>query len=96
MRRDLLGANSLEQSLHVVVVAERDGMLSRVVRVLVALLHLGKLVSIVGLAISGLILRILPVDTQSRNVLDTEIARASQKPFTYWTTVLLAMAAALA
>jgi len=28
MGRDLLGANSLEQSLHVVVVTERDGVVS--------------------------------------------------------------------
>ena len=90
MRRDLLGAHSLEQSLHVVIVAERNGVLSGVIRMLIALLHLRKLVGIVRLAVRGLVNRILPIDTQRMEVLDTEFAKIDGGLFTYLTTVLLA------
>ena len=58
--RDLLRANSLEQSLHVVVIAEGDRVLSSVVWVLVSLLHLRELVRIVALAILSLVVGFLP------------------------------------
>ena len=58
--RDLLRANSLEQSLHVVVIAEGDGVFSSVVWVLVSLLHLRELVRIVALAILSLVVGFLP------------------------------------
>ena len=60
MGRDLLGANSLEQSLHVVVIAEGDGVLSGVVWVLISLLHLRELVCIVALTILSLVIGFLP------------------------------------
>ena len=58
--RDLLGANSFEQSLHVVVIAEGDGVLSGVVWVLISLLHLRELVCIVALTILSLVTGFLP------------------------------------
>ena len=55
VRGDLLGADSLEQCLHVVIVAERDGVLSSMIWVLIAFLHLRKLVLIVAFAILSLV-----------------------------------------
>jgi len=63
MRGDLLGANSFEQGLHVVEVVEGDGVSLGVVRMLVALLHSVKLVSVVGLAVLGLVNGISPNNT---------------------------------
>jgi len=60
--RDLLGADSLEQSLHVVEVVEADGVLSGVVGVFVALAHVHQLVLIVALAVLFFILGLSPVE----------------------------------
>ena len=59
MRRDLLGTNSLHEGLHVVVVAEGDGVLSTVVRVFVTLTHGVELVSVVSLSVLLLVLGFL-------------------------------------
>ena len=64
---DLLGADSLEQGLHVVVVREGDGGVSRVIGVLVTFTHRRKLVSIVTLAI------LLSIDGFSPNKKDSEV-----------------------
>ena len=56
VRRDLLGADSLEERLHVSVIREADWVLSSVVGVLVTLLHAGELVRVETLSIGGLIL----------------------------------------
>ena len=67
MGGDLLGADSLEQGLHVVVVREGDGGVSRVIGVLVTFTHRRKLVSIVTLAI------LLSIDGFSPNKKDSEV-----------------------
>ena len=70
MRGDLLRANSLEQSLHVVVVREGDGVLGCVVWMLVSLFHVHQLVLVERLAISSLILRLFPVARTQNNWLE--------------------------
>ena len=61
MRRDLLGADSLEERLHVSVIREADWVLSSVVWVLVARLHAAEFVSVVTLAVLSLILSLASV-----------------------------------
>jgi hypothetical protein len=63
MRGDLLGANSFEQGLHVVEVVEGDRVGFGVVRVLVTLLHSAELVSVVSLAVLGLVNGVSPNNT---------------------------------
>ena len=62
----MLGANSLEEGLHVVVIAERDGVLGSVVRMLIALLHLRELVAVVTLAVLSLVTGLLTKNVRSQ------------------------------
>jgi hypothetical protein len=51
MGRNLLGANSLEEGSHVVVVSEYQGVLLGVVRVDVTLTHVLELIRVVTLSV---------------------------------------------
>ena len=53
MRRDLLGAHSLEEGLHVVEVRENQRVLVAVVRMNITLPHILEVLLIVALAILG-------------------------------------------
>ena len=55
MRRNLFGTNCLEKSLHIVEVGEHDGVLVRVVRMHVSLLHVLKVALVVSLSVLSFI-----------------------------------------
>lgn len=61
MRRDLLRAGSLKDSLEVSVVRENERILFAVVRVNVTLSHVSDVLLIISLSILNLILGLLPI-----------------------------------
>ena len=60
MGRDLLGANSFEESLHVVEMGEHQGVLVTMVRVNVSLLHVLQVLLVVSLPVFGFVYGLLP------------------------------------
>jgi hypothetical protein len=66
---DLLGSNSLEQSLHIVEVREDQGILVAVVRMNITLAHILKVLLIVALSVLSLILSLRNLLGLSLNVL---------------------------
>jgi hypothetical protein len=71
MGGDLLGADSLEEGLHVVVVGEDEGVGISVVGVHVAGGSIAELVGVVTFTIFGFVLRLGPARTQVRNLILT-------------------------
>ena len=69
MGGDLLGTNSLEQSLHVVEVREDQGILVAVVRMNITLAHILKVLLIVALSVLSLIMGLRNLLGLSLNVL---------------------------
>ena len=69
MGGDLLGANSLEESLHIVEVREDQGIFVAVIRMNIALAHILKVLLIVALTILSLIIRLRNLLGLSLNVL---------------------------